>query len=73
MAFQQTDGADPDWASRYADRLLDLGLEAELGMTVPRSDLIDLLVLAAREQTLQAPGADWERWYADFLITRFVH
>jgi hypothetical protein len=70
-AYKATAGADPDWSIWYADHLLKLGLDTLLQATLLKSDLIYLLVLAARQQQLEAPGAIWERWYADFFVQRY--
>lgn len=72
VAFKETDGADPDWPIWYAGHLLEHGLEGMLGARLLKSDLIYLLVLAARQQQFEAPGAAWERWYADFFIRRYL-
>jgi hypothetical protein len=72
VAFKETDGADPDWSVWYAPHLLELGFDRLLGATMLKSDLIYLLVMADKEQQRQAPGAQWERWYADFFIQRYV-
>jgi hypothetical protein len=73
VAYKETDGVDPDWSIWYSGHLLELGLDKKLDATILRSDLIYLLVLADKRQTLEAPGAHWERWYADFFITRYLH
>jgi hypothetical protein len=70
-AYKATAGADPDWSIWYADQLLKLGLDTLLQATLRKSDLIYLLVLADRQQQLEAPGASWERWYADFFVQRY--
>jgi hypothetical protein len=31
-----------------------------------------LLVLADKQQNAEAPGAQWERYYADFFIGRYL-
>ena len=67
-----TSGVDPDWSIWYAGRLLEQGIEKLLDATLLKSDLIYLLVLADKTQTLDAPGAKWERYYADFLLRRYV-
>lgn len=71
VAFQATDGVDPDWAIWYADRLREQGLEKLLDATLLKSDLIYLLVLADKEQSREAPGSRWERYYADFFLSRY--
>ncbi len=72
VAFKASDGADPDWSIWYADRLLQQGIESLLEATLLKSDLIYLLVSADKEMNKSAPGARWERWYADFLLRRYL-
>ena len=71
VAYAATDGVDPDWSIWYAGHLLDLGLEEMLDAKLLKSDLIYLLVLADKQQNLDAPGGRWERYYADFFLTRY--
>ncbi|HEX6542705.1 MAG TPA: hypothetical protein VF040_13200 [Ktedonobacterales bacterium] len=70
-AFQATDGEDPDWPIWYADHLLARGVEKLLDATLLKSDLIYLLVLADKEQRREAPGSRWDRYYADFFLSRY--
>src|SRR5207248_1342798 len=72
VAYKETDGVDPDWSIWYAGHLLEAGLAAMLGATLLKSDLIYLLVLADKQQQLEAPGVAWERYYADFLVGRYL-
>lgn len=72
VAYAATDGADPDWSIWYAGHLLELGLDTLLQARLLKSDLIYLLVLADKQQQLEAPGAAWERWYAALLVQRYV-
>ena len=72
VAFKASDGADPDWSIWYADRLLQQGIESLLEATILKSDLIYLLVSADKEMNKSAPGARWERWYAEFLLQRYL-
>ena len=37
-----------------------------------KSELVYLLIWVANEQPLDAPGADWARYYADFFIQRYA-
>jgi hypothetical protein len=71
VAFKETDGVDADWSIWYAPRLLELGFDALIGAKILKSDLVYLLVLADKTQTLEAPGAKWEDWYADFFLNRY--
>ena len=72
VAFKATDGVDPDWSIWYADHLLELGIEKMLDAKLLKSDLVYLLVGADKELGMQAPGAQWEPWYADYLIRRYL-
>jgi hypothetical protein len=72
VAYQATNGVDPDWSIWYADHLRERGLEKLLDATLLKSDLIYLLVLADKQQNAEAPGAHWERYYADFFISRYL-
>lgn len=72
VAYKATDGVDPDWSIWYAGHLLEQGIEQLLDATLLKSDLIYLLVLADKTQNRDAPGAKWERYYADFLLRRYL-
>jgi hypothetical protein len=70
--FRITDGEDPDWASWYADWLLNLSELPRLLATPPvRSALVYELVRLDREHTAAAPGEPWEEVYARSLVERF--
>jgi hypothetical protein len=71
LAFQATDGVDPDWSIWYADHLLTQEMEKRLDAKLLKSDLIYLLVLVDKEQQREAPGSRWERYYADFFLRRY--
>ena len=71
VAFAATGGADPDWSIWYAGRLLEQGIEQLLDAKLLKSDLIYLLVIADKQQNLEAPGGRWERYYADFFLSRY--
>lgn len=72
VAFKETDGADPDWSIWYAGHLLEKGLDKLLNAKLLKSDLIYLLVLVDKQQMSEAPGAQWENYYADFLVNRYL-
>jgi hypothetical protein len=66
--FRITDGEDPDWASWYADWLLDLSeLPEALGARPVRSHLVHALVGLDREFVAAHPAGRWEDWYAERL------
>jgi hypothetical protein len=72
VAYKETDGVDPDWSIWYAGHLLEQGFDKMLDATILKSDLIYLLVMADKQQLAEAPGAKWERYYADFFVTRYL-
>ena len=70
--YRITDGEDPDWASWYADWLLELSeLPDLLGARPVRSHLVHALVQLDREHP---PGGSvrWEDSYARGLVERFA-
>jgi hypothetical protein len=65
VVYRITDGDDPDWASWYADWLLDLSeLSDVLGARPVRSHLVHALVELDRRYAADSPDEPWERWYA---------
>ena len=71
--YRITDGTDPDWASWYADWLLNLSeLPQLLGSPPVRSHLVHALVELDRDYTEAAPDERWEDWYADRLGDRLA-
>ena len=72
VVYRIVDGDDPDWASWYADWLLDLSeLSDELGAKPVRSHLVHALVQLDRDYTAEQLGEPWEDWYAARLVERF--
>ena len=70
VVYRITDGDDPDWASWYADWLLDHSeLPDVLGERPVRSHLVHALVQLDRAFTAAAPKVPWEQWYAERLPT----
>ncbi|HEY8408753.1 MAG TPA: hypothetical protein VIK66_12295 [Gaiellaceae bacterium] len=68
VVYRIVEGDDPDWASWYADWLLDLSeLPELLGRKPARSHLVHALVQLDRDYLAAAPAAHWEHWYADRL------
>jgi len=68
VVYRIVDGDDPDWASWYADWLIELSeLPAILGAKPVRSQLVHALVELDRNYTTEAPGCPWETWYAERL------
>jgi hypothetical protein len=71
--YRITDGADEDWASWYADWLVELSeLPEVLGRRPVRSELVYLLVLLDKEFSEQQPAEQWEQYYARRLIEHFA-
>jgi hypothetical protein len=72
VVYRITDGDDPDWASWYADWLLNLSeLPELLGSKPVRSHLVHALVQLDREYRVEGPDEPWEDWYARGLIGLF--
>ena len=66
--FRITDGDDPDWASWYADWLLDLSeLPELLGDRPVRSHLVHALVELDCAFVASGASSGWEGWYAERL------
>ena len=69
LVYRIVDGDDPDWASWYADWLLNLSeLPQILGTTPVRSELIWLLVSLDKDYTREGPDTPWPEWYASKLV-----
>ena len=63
--FRITDGADDDWASWYADWLLNLSeLPELLGFRPVRSHLVHALVQLDRDYADQNVEDPWAQYYA---------
>jgi hypothetical protein len=72
VVYRITDGDDPDWASWYANWLLDHSeLPDELGSRSVRSHLVHALVQLHRDYTAKKRTETWEDWYARSLIALF--
>jgi hypothetical protein len=73
VVWRITDGDDPDWASWYADWLLDLSeLPALLGAKPVRSHLVHALVQLDRDHTAAESKERWEDAYAQGLLEQFA-
>jgi hypothetical protein len=67
--FRITDGEDEDWASWYADWLLDLSeLPDLLGARPVRSHLVHALVQLDRDHAAAGTGDPWPQFYARRLV-----
>ena len=72
VVYRITDGEDDDWASFYADWLIDHSeLPETLGRAPTRSHLVHELVESKRALAETAPAAPWQDFYAGRLIDRF--
>jgi hypothetical protein len=70
--FRITDGTDQDWASWYADWLINLSeLPSVLGGKPVRSELVYLLVRLDKDYTAQSLAEPWESYYARRVIKHF--
>ena len=69
VVWKITDGTDPDWASWYADQLLQRTHFPEvIGKPVVRSELVYMLVKLDKDYTSQQPSEHWEDYYARNLL-----
>ena len=72
VVYRITDGADDDWASFYADWLIDHSeLPETLGQPPVRSHLVHELVESERALADAAPGTRWQDLYAERIVERF--
>jgi hypothetical protein len=70
--FRIVDGADDDWASWYADWLINLSeLPGLLGAKPVRSELVYLLVGLDKDYTAQRQDQPWEAYYAGRIVSHF--
>jgi hypothetical protein len=70
-AFTASEGEDPDWPLWYADYLLE-EMRQMLRAKFTKSELIYLLVSADKKNGVVAPGAYWPRFYAKYIISRYL-
>lgn len=70
--YRIVDGADDDWASWYADWLINLSeLPEVLGSTPVRSELVYMLVKLDKDYAAESPDEKWEDVYARALVQQF--
>jgi hypothetical protein len=70
--YRITDGADDDWASFYADWLVDHSeLPELLGGAPTRSHLVHELVESERALAAADSPGRWQDFYAERIIERF--
>ncbi len=73
VVYRIVDGDDPDWASWYADWLLDHSeLPKLLGQAPIRSHLVYALVQHDRDFTSKKMDGSWEDYYAKELLKEFT-
>jgi hypothetical protein len=73
VVFRITDGVDDDWASWYADWLVNRSELADvLGVRPVPSELTWLLVQLAKDYSDAEPDERWEDWYAPRLVDHFT-
>ena len=71
--YRITGGEDPDWASWYADWLLNLSeLPDLLGSRPVRSELVYMLVGLDKEYAERGTNEPWENHYARALVEHFA-
>src|SRR2546423_15555439 len=72
LVYRIVDGDDPDWASWYAEWLINLSeLPQVLRRKPVRSELIHMLVELDRTFSQSKPGQPWEQFYARHLLEHF--
>jgi hypothetical protein len=73
VVYRITDGTDDDWASWYANWLLDLSeLPDVLGARPVRSHLVHALVQCDIDYSDTSPDEPWPHFYAQRLTQRFT-
>jgi hypothetical protein len=73
LVYRIVDGDDPDWASWYAQWLLDLSeLPQILEVTPVRSELVWLLVSLDKDYVSTNPDVTWPQWYAERILEHFA-
>ena len=71
--YRITDGDDPDWATFYANWLVELSeLDQALDTKPVRSELTYMLVRLDKEYAEQSPDEPWPQWYAARLAEHFA-
>src|SRR5438477_11871015 len=66
LVYRIVDGEDPDWASWYADWLIEHSELPQILVQRPiRSELVWLLVQLDKDYRESAPQVPWPRWYAE--------
>jgi hypothetical protein len=72
VVYRITDGADDDWASFYADWMIDHSeLPETIGNAPIRSHLVHELVESERAFAAADDPGRWEDFYANRIVARF--
>jgi hypothetical protein len=72
IVFRIVNGEDADWATWYADWLVNHSeLQSVLGSQVVRSELTYLLVKLDKDYVSTSPSQKWEDYYAEGLIKEY--
>jgi hypothetical protein len=72
VVYRISDGADDDWASFYADWLIEHSeLPDTLGRAPTRSHLVHELVESDSAFAAAEQAARWEDFYAERIVERF--
>jgi hypothetical protein len=72
IVYRITEGDDPDWASWYADWLVNHSELPDLLDVKPvRSELVYMLVQLDKDFTAENPDEKFEDYYARRLVERF--
>lgn len=66
-AFNDVDGADPEWPMWYAERLQQ-PLNQLLDCDYTQSEIIYHLIHLDREYAEKAPGIPWPQYYARYFV-----
>lgn len=73
VVYRIVDGDDPDWASWYAQWLVNLSELPEILGTKPvPSELVWLLVSLDKEYSATNPKTPWPQWYAERILAHFA-
>ena len=70
-AYADVDGADPDWALWYADRIKPR-FDELLSAPLSKIEIVALLFSLAAEHEARGGDAPWPRFYAELTAERFV-
>ena len=72
VVYRSTDGDDPDWATWYADWLVNRSELPQLLDVAPvRSELTYMLVRLDKKYTMESPDEKFEDYYARGLLEHF--